>query len=94
MDELNIKIRHLELEDYEDLRKAMELSYANIDDDPWRRRDIARLLKVFPEGQIAIEVNGRVVGCALSIIVNYDQFGDNHTYNQNHGQRLLLDSLQ
>lgn len=82
MDELNIKIRHLELEDYEDLRKAMELSYANIDDDPWRRRDIARLLKVFPEGQIAIEVNGRVVGCALSIIVNYDQFGDNHTYNQ------------
>ncbi len=82
MEELNIKIRHLELSDFEDLLRAHEASYASIDDDPWRKRDFARLLKIFPEGQIGVELNGRVVGCAFSIIVDYDKFGDRHTYGE------------
>jgi len=82
MDELNVKVRNLELEDYEDLHEAMSLAYSKIEEEPWRRRDIKRLLKVFPEGQIAVEVNGRVVGCALSLIVDYARFGDDHTYNE------------
>lgn len=82
MDEMNVKIRHLHMSDYEDLREAMELAYRGVDDDPWRRREVASLLKKFPNGQLCVEVNGRVVGCALSIIVNYADFGDTHTYNQ------------
>ncbi len=82
MDEMNVKVRHLELTDYEDLREAMELSYHGVDDDPWRRREVASLLRKFPEGQLCVEVNGRVVGCALSIIVDYSKFGDSHTYNE------------
>jgi predicted amidohydrolase/GNAT superfamily N-acetyltransferase len=43
---------------------------------------VARLLEVFPEGQVAVEVNGTVVGCALSLIVDYSRFGDSHTYDE------------
>lgn len=82
MDEMNVQVRHLLLSDYEDLREAMDLSYQGLDDDPWRRRQVASLLKRFPDGQICVEVNGRVVGCALAIIVRYADFGDTHTYNQ------------
>lgn len=82
MDDLKVTVRHLKLSDYQDLKKAMELSYAAIDEDAWKRREVANLLKRFPEGQIAVEVNGTVVGCALSIIVDYSQFGDNHTYEE------------
>lgn len=79
-DDLNIRVRYLELSDFEDLRQAHELSYASVDDDPWRKRDLTRLLKLFPEGQIGVEVNGRIVGCAFSLIIDYAEFGDKHTY--------------
>ncbi len=36
----------------------------------------------FPEGQIAIIADGEVAGCALSIIVKYELFGDDHTYEE------------
>ncbi|MGJ3241884.1 MAG: GNAT family N-acetyltransferase [Opitutales bacterium] len=60
----------------------MELSYAGIDTELWNRKELSRLLKKFPEGQVAIEVNGKAVGCALAIIVDYSRFGDTHTYDQ------------
>lgn len=81
-EELNVVSRQLRIADYQDLHEAMLLSYENIEEDPWRRRQVSRLLKVFPEGQMAVEVNGRVVACALAIIVDYDQFGDTHTYDE------------
>lgn len=40
---------------------------------------IRKLSRKFQEGQVAIKVNGEIVACALSIIVNYDKFSDNHT---------------
>jgi predicted amidohydrolase len=43
---------------------------------------VETLLDKFPEGQIAVEVNGEVVGCALSLIVDYSDFGDSHTYSE------------
>ncbi|MDX1908327.1 MAG: bifunctional GNAT family N-acetyltransferase/carbon-nitrogen hydrolase family protein [Bacteroidia bacterium] len=77
-----IELRNLHLEDYDDLKKAMLRAYASIGDMYWGEHEIARLLELFPEGQLALLVNGRVAACALSIIVDYARFGDNHTYAQ------------
>jgi predicted amidohydrolase/ribosomal protein S18 acetylase RimI-like enzyme len=82
VEEIKVIVRHLQLSDYEDLRETMALAYAAIGEDPWKKRHVANLLRTFPEGQIAVEVNGRVVGCALSLIVDYSRFGDRHTYDQ------------
>src|SRR3546814_11035818 len=48
----------------------------------WDQDKIEKLLRIFPEGQFCVEVNGKVVACALSIIVNYRKFTDRHTYYQ------------
>lgn len=80
--ETKIELRNLKIEDYQDLKEAMEKAYTDYDDEPWRLKDIRLLLDKFPEGQICVCVNDQVVGCALSIIVDYDKFGDNHTYEQ------------
>ena len=80
--EMRVVVRGLELADYRDLHEAMLAAYGNVDDDPWRRRQVAELLRRFPEGQVAVEVNGKVVGCALSLIVDYSRYGDNHTYSE------------
>lgn len=34
----------------------------------------------FPEGQIVVVVDDKIVGCALSIIVDYDMVKGDHTY--------------
>lgn len=37
-------------------------------------------LELFPEGQICLEYNGEIVGTALSLIVDFEDYGDKHTY--------------
>src|SRR5690606_12500271 len=44
--------------------------------------DIDKLIKIFPEGQLAVVVDDVVVGSALSLIVKYELFGDDHTYEE------------
>lgn len=45
------------------------------------KKSIAKLNKIFEAGQICITVDGKIAAVALSIIVNYDEFGDDHTYS-------------
>jgi len=47
------------------------------------------MLKTFPEGQICIEDSGVVVAAAFSVIVDYDRYGDKHTYDQITGNAYL-----
>lgn len=35
---------------------------------------------LFPEGQICLEYNGKIVGTALSLIVNFEDYGYDHNY--------------
>ncbi|WP_391117707.1 GNAT family N-acetyltransferase [Psychrobacillus sp. L3] len=44
------------------------------------REHIESQLELFPEGQICIEYNGEIVGTALSLIVNFEDYGDKHNY--------------
>jgi hypothetical protein len=37
---------------------------------------------LFLEGQVVIKVNNQIAGCALSIIVDYEKFDENHTYKE------------
>jgi predicted amidohydrolase/GNAT superfamily N-acetyltransferase len=77
-----IELLNLKFEDYLDLKNTMIEVYRNLDDPYWSMEDIKTLLRAFPEGQLCIKVNGKVVAAALSIIVNSKKFGDNHTYKQ------------
>jgi predicted amidohydrolase/ribosomal protein S18 acetylase RimI-like enzyme len=77
-----VVLRNLNLKDYQDIAEAMKIAYAGIGEAPWKYSQVKKLMDVFPEGQICVEVNGKVVACALSIIVDYSKFGDSHTYRQ------------
>lgn len=77
-----IELRNLRFEDYIGLKEAMIEAYSGIGGEYWNASEIKKLLKIFPEGQLAILVDGKVVASALTIIVNYRKFGDNHTYKQ------------
>ena len=77
-----VSLRNLELNDYIQLKEAMQKAYSDIGGLHWKEDQIKTLLNLFPQGQLCVEVNGVVVACALSIIVDYAKFGDTHTYDQ------------
>jgi len=77
-----VEIGALHFEDYQELLQAMKASYKGWQGGFWSPQAIQNLITRFPEGQIVIKVGGVVVGCALSIIVDYRKFGDDHTYKQ------------
>ncbi|MDF1764689.1 MAG: GNAT family N-acetyltransferase, partial [Oleibacter sp.] len=82
MEDQHIEIRHLTFEDMAELKSASEDVYDNGALAVWTREVQQRLFTVFPEGQICVCVNGKVVGCALSLIIDYARFGDDHSYEE------------
>lgn len=79
---MNIELRKLTIDDYNDLRESMEQAYLDSGNGVWSKAKIQNLLEIFPDGQLCISVDDKVVACSLSIIVDYDIFGDNHTYEK------------
>ncbi|RYZ25402.1 MAG: GNAT family N-acetyltransferase, partial [Sphingobacteriales bacterium] len=77
---MNIELRKLTLEDYEDLKDSMTQAYDTMGGQIWSRNSIGKLLKIFPEGQLCIAVDDIVVACSLANIVDYTEYGDKHTY--------------
>ena len=78
----NIELHFLTLNDYEQLKEAMIEAYSSMPDSYWRAAQIKSLIDKFPEGQVVIKINGELAGCALSIILEYDRFDDQHTYKE------------
>lgn len=81
----HLKLRNLQVEDYGHVKEIMDHIYHMIG-GAWTRSQFNQLLTRFPEGQICIEDNGRVVAAALTIIVSYSDFGDRHKYDEITGQ--------
>ena len=77
-----VELKYLSIDEYERLRAIMEEAYAVLPEAAWSREHIQKLIDIFPEGQIAVHINGELAGCALSILVDYKQSGDRHTYRE------------
>ncbi|HEX6332917.1 MAG TPA: bifunctional GNAT family N-acetyltransferase/carbon-nitrogen hydrolase family protein [Flavisolibacter sp.] len=78
----HLGIEPLQIKDYEELISAMRAAYPNWQGSFWSMKAIARLIDQFSEGQFVIKADGKVVGSALSLIVDYEKFGDDHTYKK------------
>jgi predicted amidohydrolase/ribosomal protein S18 acetylase RimI-like enzyme len=77
-----VELRNLEFDDYKQLKNSMVESYPEMAGSYWRANDIEKLLGIFPEGQLVILVDGKVVGSALSLIVDESLVDKKHNYSQ------------
>ncbi len=77
-----IELTYLSMNYYEEFKAVMERAYASMKDAFWRRDQIQKLIDVFPEGQVMILVDGKLAGCALSIIIDSAKYQDKHTYRE------------
>ncbi len=74
-----VEVRNLQIEDYAQLAQSFRRVYAD-KDEFWTHEQIETLLRIFPEGQIVTVADGKIVACALAIIVDYDLVKGDHTY--------------
>ncbi|MGL2962759.1 GNAT family N-acetyltransferase [Flavobacterium sp. RSB2_4_14] len=75
-----VELRNLRIEDYKELKNSMMEAYHELENSYWKEHHIEKLLTIFPEGQLVILVDDKVVGSALSLIVNEDTANSNHNY--------------
>ena len=76
-----VALRNLQMSDYDQLAKSFRRIYGD-SDVFWTHAQIKNLITIFPEGQVVIIADDKIVGCALSIIVDYNMVKGNHTYAQ------------
>ena len=79
-EDLHIKIRNLEKQDYPQLKELMDQIYQDIGGS-WPEHTIFKLIDDLPEGQICVVDHDRIIGVALSVQVDYQQFSNPHTYD-------------
>ncbi len=72
-------LRQSQPEDYDDVAEIMERVYPGLD-GAWTREQFESQIARFPEGQICIEDNGKVVAAAISLMVKYSRWGQDHKY--------------
>jgi predicted amidohydrolase/GNAT superfamily N-acetyltransferase len=75
-----VEVRPLEMATYADFSEAMSAAYPDWSGMLWRRETIQKLIHLFPEGQLGVFVSGKLVGCALTIIVDIEKIGLDHDY--------------
>jgi predicted amidohydrolase/GNAT superfamily N-acetyltransferase len=84
-DDHKLVLRNTRAEDFADVKAIMDQVYPSLGGG-WTREQFISQLARFPEGQICIEDKGRVVAASGSLIVDYDRFGDRHTYEEITGE--------
>ncbi|MEZ6119967.1 MAG: GNAT family N-acetyltransferase [Pirellulaceae bacterium] len=78
--EWKLKIRPLVIEDYEALVQMQQKCFPGM--HPWQFDQIESQLQVFPEGQIAIECDGKIVASSSSLILNFDPALEWHNWQK------------
>lgn len=84
----HLELRSLEPEDFSAIKAIMDNIYEAFGGAISKKKYLAQLV-AFPEGQFCIVDNGIVVAAAFSVVVDYEKFGDKHTYDEITGDAYL-----
>lgn len=71
-------VRQLVPEDYDQLVALQTVCFPDM--PTWDRPAFENMLKVFPEGQLCAELDGKIIGSSSSLIVDYDLYSEWHDW--------------
>ncbi|WP_408009459.1 GNAT family N-acetyltransferase [Pseudalkalibacillus sp. A8] len=78
--EKKIILRNIEEKDIDQILKLQKVCFPNM--EPWKKEHLESHLNIFPEGQFCVEYDGKVVGTCSSLIVNFDEYDEKHTWDE------------
>ncbi|MDQ0219905.1 GNAT family N-acetyltransferase [Peribacillus cavernae] len=83
----------LDLHKFEKIMEIRNMKHSDIDEIiamqadcfpgmvPWKREQLESHLEIFPEGQFCAEYDGKVIGSCSSLIINFDEYDDRHSWD-------------
>lgn len=75
-----IEVRPLRVDDYEAVRDLQLRCFPGM--APWNQGQFESQIRIFPEGQLCVEYDGRIVASSSSLIVEFDLHADWHRWNE------------
>lgn len=75
-----IQVRQIRIEDFDAIVELQKKCFPGM--LPWGRDQIESQLRIFPEGQLCVEYEGRIVASSSSLIVDFDQHEDWHNWSK------------
>ncbi len=70
--EKKIIVRQLKTDDYDQLIKLQEACFPGM--PTWKREQLQSQIAIFPEGQICIQLNKKIVASSSSLIIDFDVY--------------------
>lgn len=78
--EKKIIVRNIRYEDIDDIIQLSKICFPNM--EAWTRQHLISHIEVFPEGQFCVEVEGEIIGTCSSLLINFDEYDDQHTWDE------------
>ncbi|TCP29310.1 putative amidohydrolase [Scopulibacillus darangshiensis] len=78
--ETKIELRNLKEDDIADVLTLGKLCFPGM--EPWKREHLISHLSIFPEGQFCVTFDGKIIGTCSSLIVNFDEYDNEHTWDE------------
>lgn len=78
--EKKIRVRNLELSDYDSIAKLQRRCFPKM--KPWLPEQFSSLVKIFPEGQVCIEYDKKIIASSSALILNFDEYSAKHSWNE------------
>lgn len=78
--ETHIAVRQLRIEDFDALIEMQRRSFPGM--WTWAREQVESQLRIFPEGQLCVEYEGRIVASSSSLIVDFDDYEEWHDWQK------------
>ena len=72
-------VRPLEIKDYDQLVELQSKCFPSM--KTWSREQVESQLKNFQAGQICVEFKGKLIGSSSSLIIDFDEYGDAHSWS-------------
>ncbi|MBM4161032.1 MAG: GNAT family N-acetyltransferase [Ignavibacteria bacterium] len=78
--EKKIVLRQVTMEDYDQIVQLQLKCFPGM--KPWTKEQLESQLRIFPEGQICIEYEGRIVASSSSLILDFALYGEWHSWRE------------
>lgn len=82
-----LRVRPITHDDHDALARLHDLCFPGM--ETWGLDDLEAIVERFPEGQLGVEVDGRLVASSFSLIVDVDEYGAGHVYEDVAGEDLV-----
>ncbi len=78
--EKSIIVRNIQIGDIDEILELQKVCFPGM--EPWKREHLESHIETFPEGQFCVEFEGEIIGSCSSLVVNFDEYDDRHTWDE------------